>query len=327
MTRPAARRTHKRNVWSGTRLESLEPRCLLNAKMPAQITVVESPSTLVSGTTELVITGTKNNDQISISDNGTGTAGNIFVSYGGSQEYTSTGAVSEIGVETGTGKDQVTYELDGNLATPNQELVFVGSGAKKGGGSVQLTVNIVGKILDGSSLAVLEQPDPKKLTTMTVNDSGEVDGVFTAGVATPGTTKVKAGPISYGFQSTATIGSTGSVNVGMVGGSHNDTGTLMYSGTNDGEIDVTDVGNRGNDQLSADIFMNSGSTGTVGAPNRESVVEGLGKSHLIFTVEQGTDTTTTTNVFAQVVGLSKKVKVVHTANVSVTTKGSVTLVS
>ena len=80
MNNPAAKRNPRKNALSLARLESLETRCLLTAKMPAQITIQEVPSTLVSGTTELVITGTKKNDGISISDNGTGTAGNIFVS-------------------------------------------------------------------------------------------------------------------------------------------------------------------------------------------------------------------------------------------------------
>ena len=123
----------------------LETRCLLNAKMPAQITIQEMPNTIVSGTSALLITGTKKNDGITISDNGTETAGNIFVSLSNGQDYMSTGAVTEIAVQTGTGNDKVTYELNGNLQTTNQELVYVGSGAKKGGGSVQLTVNIVGK--------------------------------------------------------------------------------------------------------------------------------------------------------------------------------------
>lgn len=46
-------------------------------------------------------------------------------------------------------------ELDGNPQTPNQELVFIGSGVKKGGGAVQFTVNIAGSILAGSNLAVI----------------------------------------------------------------------------------------------------------------------------------------------------------------------------
>ena len=125
MSMPAFGRSHLKKLILSNRIEMLEPRCLLNAKMPAQVTIQETPSTLTAGTTELLITGTKKNDSISISDNGTGTAGNIFVSLGTGQDYMSTGAVTEISVPTGTGKDHVTYELDGNLQTPNQELVFV----------------------------------------------------------------------------------------------------------------------------------------------------------------------------------------------------------
>ncbi len=161
--------------------------------MPAQITIQEVPSTLVSGTSELVIMGTKKNDGISINDNGTGTAGNIFVSLSDGRDFMSTDAVTGIEVITGTGSDHVTYELDGNLQTPNQELVFVGSGVKKGGGALQFTVNIVGAINDGSNLAVLAEPDPKKLTTMTVNDSGAIDGSLSTGISTFGNAKYQAG--------------------------------------------------------------------------------------------------------------------------------------
>ena len=98
-------------------IEMLEHRCLLTAKMPAQITIKEIPNTLVSGTSELLITGTKKNDGITINDNGTGTAGNMFVSLSDGRDFMSTGAVTEVAVSTGTGNDHVTYELDGNLQT------------------------------------------------------------------------------------------------------------------------------------------------------------------------------------------------------------------
>ena len=166
------------------RFDKLDDRCLLSGKTPPQITIQETPSTIgVPGSTLLLITGTKNNDSISINDNGTGTAGNIFVSLGDGRDYMSTGAVSEIAVATGKGNDRVTYELDGNLQPNVQELVFVGSNVKRGGGSVQFTVNIVGKVLDGASLGIIGVPDAKKTTTMTVNDSGEIDGSLTAGLA------------------------------------------------------------------------------------------------------------------------------------------------
>jgi hypothetical protein len=321
------RRSPSRYRLSGTRLESLEARCLLAAKGPAQITIHELPSTLIAGTSELLIQGTKKNDSISISDNGTGNPGNIFVSTDGGQDFTSTGAVTAIEVASGPGSDHVTYELDGNLTTPNQELVFVGSGLKTGGGTVQFTVNIVGVIEDGSALVVLAQPDPKKPITLSVNDSGAIDGGFSTGVSQLGKSKQKPGPERFSFQSTATIGSTGTLDTGLIGGSHNDSAQFSYSGTNNGEIDITDFGGGGSDLLSADVYMAPGSTGTVGASNNESMIEGTGKDRLSFTVEQGTDTTTQTNVFAEVIGTTKKDKVVHTGNVLVKTKGSVALAS
>lgn len=326
MSSAFSRRSRSKNRLFASRVEMLETRCLLNAKMPAQITIQEMPNTIVAGTSSLLITGTKKNDGITISDNGTETAGNIFVSLSNGQDYMSTGAVTEIAVQTGTGNDKVTYELNGNLQATNQELVFVGSGAKKGGGSVQLTVNIVGKVLADSNLAIIAVPDPKKLTTMTVNDSGEIDGVLTTGVTALGT-KVKPGPASFKFQSTGMIASGGVLDLGMIGGSHNNVTNISYSGTNNGEIDLEVVGGGGSDQLSADIFMLAGSTGTVGNSKNVATIKGSGKDHLSFTIHQGTDSTSTTNIFAEVDGTSKKDKVVHTGNVMVKTKGSVSLVS
>ena len=160
---------------------------------------------------------------------------------------------------------------------------------------------------------------------MTVNDSGEIDGTLTTGVTELGA-KVKPGPESFKFQSTGMIGSGGVLDLGMIGGSHNDLTNISYSGTNNGEIDLQVVGAGGSDQLSADIFMIAGSTGTVGKSN-VAMIKGSGKDHLSFTIHQGTDSTSTTNIVAQVIGTTKKDKIVHTGNVMVHTKGSVSLVS
>ena len=45
MSSLAARRKLARNPLTGARIESLEARCLLAAKLPAQITIQENPST------------------------------------------------------------------------------------------------------------------------------------------------------------------------------------------------------------------------------------------------------------------------------------------
>ena len=115
--------------------------------------------------------------------------------------------------------------------------------------------------------------------------------------------------------------------MGMIGGSHNDVASISYSGTNNGEIDLAVQGSGGSDQLSADIFMIAGSTGTVGSSKNVATIKGSGKDHLSFTIHQGTDSTSTTDIFAALIGTSKKDKLVHTGNVMVNTKGSVSLVT
>jgi hypothetical protein len=311
-------------------LEPLEDRRLLSGKAPAKITIQEIPNTsaLFPGTTILQITGTKKNDSISISDNGTGTAGNIFVSLGDGRDYMSTGAVSEIGVPTGTGNDRVTYELNGNLQPNVNELVFVGSNAKHGGGSVQFTVNIVGKMLEGATLGIVGMPDARKTTTMNVNDSGEIDGNLTAVLSTLGPKSPSGGPEVYRFNSSATIGPAAKLVTGLLGSRRNDIANVSYSGTNNGELDVNMFGNGGNDQLSADVYMIPGSTGTVGSPTKPSVLQTSGrKDSLHFTIHQGSDSTSATNIFAEVIDNSKKDKSVRTANVVAKTKGSDKIVS
>ena len=310
-------------------LETLEDRCLLSMKPAPVVTFSETPnsSSLFPGTI-LTITGTNKNDSISINDNGTGTAGNIFVSTGTGQDYMSSGAVSELAVLTGKGTDNVTYELDGNLQPKANELIEVGSSRKgQSGGSVHLTVNIVGKVLDQSSLAIFEAPDPTHKNTMTVNDSGEVDGNLTAGIAKLGSTHPGRGPEVFSFQSTGTIGLNGDLDVGMVGSKAKDTASVSYYGTNDGELDIAELGNGGNDLLSADVYMIPGSTGKVGSSANVSTLKTSGKrDNLRFTIHQGTDSTTTTNIFAALIDTSKKDISAHTGNVMAITKGADTVV-
>ena len=249
----------------------------------------------------------------------------MFVSLSDGRDFMSSDAVTEIDVATGTGSDHVTYELDGNLQTPI-EIVFVGSGVKKGGGSIQLTVNIVGAVNDGSSLVVIGVPDPRKPTKMTVNDSGESTVAFRRGsqhLVRPSSSRA---PENLSVQSTGTIGPNGYLDLGAVGGSHNDVANIMYSGTNNGEVELFEEGNGGSDDSSADVYMIRDRRAPSAPRQASPRLKGPGNDHLSFTVEQGTDTTTKTNIFAEVIGKTKKDKVIHTGNVVVNTKGSVKFV-
>jgi hypothetical protein len=136
--------------------------------------------------------------------------------------------------------------------------------------------------------------------------------------------KSKAGgPENFQFMSTAKIGSGGSVATGITGSKANDIAVVSYSGENDGDFGVFEQGNGGNDQLSADVYMVPGSTGRVGSPLSPSDVRTSGKKdRLRFTIHQGTDSTTTTNIYADLIDTSKKDSALFTQNVTVDSKGT-----
>ena len=309
-------------------VECLECRRLLSGKPPAQPTIQEIPDTSNPGEAELLITGTKKNDGIIIHDDGTNLPGNISVSLNNGTNFTSVNAISVVEVATGTGKDNVLYELDGDLEPKIERDVIVGSSAKSGGGTVQFTANIAGKILAESELLILGAADQTKTTTMTVNDSGTIDGELSTGLFAPTVGKsTKAGPERYFFSSTAEISAGGNLATGILGTKKNDTADIEYSGKNNGEIDVNEMGNSGSDQLTANINMSAVSSGTVGTSSDKAIVSGAGHDLLTFRIRRGTDSTSTTGINADITGSSRKDKLVHTGNVIAATSGSDTVVS
>jgi hypothetical protein len=69
--------------------------------------------------------------------------------------------------------------------------------------------------------------------------------------------------------------------------------------------------------------MVPGSTGRVGSPLSPSDVRTSGKKdRLRFTIHQGTDSTTTTNIYADLIDTSKKDSALFTQNVTVDSKGT-----
>jgi hypothetical protein len=310
------------------RFDALECRRLLSGKPPAQVMIQEIPNTPNPGLTELAITRSKKNDGIIIKDDGTNTPGNISVSLNNGTDFTSVNAISVIEVGTGTGKDNVLYELDGDLEPNVERDLIVGSGSKNGGGTVQFTANIAGRILAKSDLLILGAADQTKTTTMTVNDSGEIDGELSTGLFAASNGKsTKAGPQRFFFSSTAEISGAGQITTGIIGTKKNDTADIEYSGKNNGEIDVNEMGNGGSDQLTANIDMSAVSNGTVGESSDKATVSGAGHDLLSFRIRRGTDSTSTTGINATILGSSRKDKLVHTANVISATSGSDTIVS
>ncbi len=113
----------------------------------------------------------------------------------------------------------------------------------------------------------------------------------------------------------------------MLGSTKNDHVGVAYSGTNNGVLDIQEYGQGGSDQLTASAFLTSGSTGSVGQSFSDpAVINATGKAHISFTIDDGTDSTSTTNVFAKVVATSRKAATVRTANVGAPKKGSDTIV-
>jgi hypothetical protein len=275
------------------------------------------------GTDELLITGAKGNDDITINDNATGAARNISVSVPG-RTVVSSGVVTVIAVDPGAGNDFVTYNLNGQLQPDVQEAVIVGStgSIRREGGSVKFTANIMGRIPEGTTVDVLGVANPTKAITMTVGDASEIDGELQAGIVSAGSSQSLRAPETFNFSSASAIGPNGKIATGLSGGIKKNVASISYSGVNNGEIDIEAVGQGPNDQLSADVHMVPGSTGSVGDSTRPAVVGTTGrKGRLSFAIHQGTDSTTTSNIFAQITDMSKGVVSRHTHNVIAFTKG------
>ena len=154
---------------------------------------------------------------------------------------------------------------------------------------------------------------------MTVNDSGEIDGSLTAALAPLGTKSPSRGARGLQFF----------VHGGRL--ERMDTSTLVVTGISQRTTSAASrirarttaslmsvrSGSGGSDRLHANVYMIPGSTGTVGSSSQPSVLRTSGKKdQLRFTVYQGTDSTTTTNVYAEVIDTSKKDTSTHTANVT-----------
>ncbi len=141
-------------------LECLEGRQLMAAS-PAQVGFQEDRP---AGTDTLIITGTNKADVIRIDDNGTSAAGNITVTLGTGNVYTTQTAVAQIDLVAKGGDDQVTYNLNGNLVTPRVVLADLGAGNDK------FTDNLTGAINDPTGLDLEVYGDAGN-DTMTTNQT------------------------------------------------------------------------------------------------------------------------------------------------------------
>lgn len=336
MLRPmtAAPTARKRSI--APQLEALEGRRLLAAKVTPQVTVQELETSPGSGSYYLLVTGTRRNDSILVTDNGKQAPGSLMVSANGVVSYISQRPSTSVAVVTGAGKDRVVYELQGDLRPDALQNVVVASSGRgipatrsiAGGGSLQVTVNVVGKVSKGATLFVLATPDPKGATALALNAPGAIDGTLFAGLtnlAAPGGKRL--GPTTLDVNSTAAIAATGQLRVGVQGGSSRNVARINYSGANNGDIAVSATGSGAKDSLAAVVNMAAGSTGTVGR-DATSTVGGFGRAPDVrFLIARGLDTRTKTGINALIQATSRRSVAVHTPNVISLVAGSDSVVA
>jgi hypothetical protein len=268
-------------------LELLEGRQLPSAAA-AQIGISEGTS---SGTPTLLIMGTNNSDVINITDNGTGQPGNVSVTDGKGDRYTSKTAIEEIEVVSRAGNDQVSYTLTGPLMAVQSVLVYLGSGTD------QFVANVNGAV-DNTAGLDIEGYAGSGTDTMTINQSGQImKGTFIPFLA--------AGPgrdiLTY--NGTGPINGNASINPAFSGGGGNATIVSNYSGTIDGNFiyNMTVHGGRGPANITDNIHAGPNSVGTIGtsatAPALIKAGTGRSKIHYAITLDP---TASSTQVFAEV---------------------------
>ncbi len=283
--------------------EALEGRRLMAAAV-AQVNVLE---TTTNGAPTLVVRGTNRADAISVVDNGTGAAGNITVSYGNGQTYTSTTAVTAVEILGQGGNDQVSYTLAGNLAVARSVLVDLGAG------NDHFTANIAGDISNAGGGLDLEAFGDAGNDVMAVNQTGSV----AAGTFVP-YLEGDAGNDTLSYAGTANIASGAALNPEFSGGAGNDTIVSTESGQIVGNYlyNLSADGGAGNDSITDTINVGAGSTGLIGTDaTRPAVIEGgTGNDALRFVIHVD-PAATATQVFAETDGGPGKDTAQQTTNV------------
>lgn len=282
-------------------LESLEGRRLMSAGVP-QVSVKE---VTIKGTVELLVTGTNRADIINITDNGTGTAGNVTVSVGDGQTYVSTSPIGAIYVLGKGGNDQVTYNLTGTLVAPQSVVVNLGAG------NDQFTANLTGDIDNPTGLDLEAYGDAGN-DTLTINQTGKTLEGSVFPFLDGG-----AGNDTLTYNGTGNIASGASLMPGLAGDAGNDTITSHYTGQIDGNYvyNLTADGGSGNDTIVDTIDATAGSTGSIGsgASSPAAVLGDGGNDQILYTIDAPA---TMSGVNAVAVGGAGKDVVERTSNVT-----------
>lgn len=284
----------------GPCLEALEARRLLSAQVRIQ-------EVNVKGVTELLVTGTNRADVINITDNGTGTAGNVTVTQPDGSSYTSTGAIGLIEVLGKGGNDQVTYTLSGNLVAPQNLMIDLGSGDD------QFTANINGAIDNPNGLGLQVYGDGGN-NQLTVNQTGPVvEGNFAPML------KGGNGQNTLTYNGTGAIGAGTVVSPGLSAGGGNTTIDATYSGLIDGTYiyNLAADAQAGRTNINENVNVAPGSTGSVGSSASVPAVVRTGNGSAQVTFAVRVPTGTPAKVYAYVSAGRGRDVIQHTANVNV----------
>ncbi len=288
-------------------LEPLEGRQLMAAGL-SQVSIKEVTQ---KGYTELEIKGTNKGDTITINDNGSNTPGNVSVTLGNGTTYTAKGVISVIGLQGGSGNDNVTFNLTGDLVAAQTVLLNVA------GGNNTVTSNISGAINTPKGLD-LELYAGKGNDNLVVNQTGAtLAGAFVPYLQAGG------GKNTLVYNGTGMIAPNASVTPEFGGVAGTNTITANYNGVDNGNYiyNLSANGGSGNNTINYNVFLAAGSAGSVGASTTSPAAIEAGKGNNKITFSVHSDPTSTAAVSAVVVAGKGKAVINHTSNVIVQGSG------
>jgi hypothetical protein len=291
----------RRRALTAPNLELLEGRRL----MAAAASSVGIKEVTQKGYTELDVMGSKMGQSITINDNGSTAPGNVTVSVTNGQSYVSQGDISVIKVQDGSGPDNVTYNLTGTLTAPQSVLINLGAGSN------QFTGNIAGAINTSNGLD-LEVYGGAGNDNMVVNETGAVE----AGAFVP-YLQGGAGRNALTFNGTGNIAAGASISPEFAGGPGSDTIVSNYSGQIDGNYmyNLSVGAGSGTENISDNVLVGAGSTGTVGssATSPAAIKAGKGNDTIRFAI--ASDPTSTAQINAAILVGSGKDVITRSSNV------------
>lgn len=253
-------------------LEALEGRQLL-AVGAMRVRVQEA---VVKGVAQLVVQGSRRADLIQITDNGSSAAGNISVTLQNGETYTSKRAIRSIVVRGGLGRDEVRYDLTGDVTGERDTVIALGGGADRFTGAIHGTIATSGAL----NLQAFGEAG---------NDHLEVvqTGATRSGIFFP-YLEGNGGNDSLSFKSASLISAGATVGPALLGGAGNDWVAAEYAGQVSGQYlyNNTLEGGLGNDNLSNVVSAHAGSWGKIGASSttRALVTGGEGNDHILYAI-------------------------------------------